>query len=223
MEIERILTESSWRKALINEWDKPYFKQLNEFLEDAYSSKEIVPKKENVFEAFNQCSFDNVKVVILGQDPYPTAGHAHGLCFSVDASLQKFPKSLNNIFKEINSDLDIPVPPNGNLTRWAQQGVLLLNTVLTVEAGKTDSHVGKGWEIFTDSVISLLNEQKENLVFILWGNKAQQKRKMISSKQCVLASPHPSPLSAHRGFFGCKHFSQTNFYLEQHQLAPINW
>lgn len=224
MEIERSLTDSSWRKVLANERDKPYFKQLNEFLEDAYSSREILPKKEIIFEAFNQCSFEDVKVIILGQDPFPTPGHAHGLCFSVEPDVRPKPKSLNNIFQEINSDLGLPIPENGDLRRWAQQGVFLLNTVLTVEAHNSNSHAGKGWEFFTDEVIHQLNEKREHLVFILWGTKAQQKKQLIdTSKHYVLEAPHPSPLSSYRGFFGCQHFSKTNIYLEQHHLKAINW
>jgi uracil-DNA glycosylase len=170
------------------------------------------------------CPIDDLKVVILGQDPYPTKGHAHGLCFSVEPDVKPFPKSLLNIFKEIQLDLGISMPENGNLTRWAEQGVLLLNSVLTVEEGKPDSHKGFGWEKFTDSVIQTINEQKSGVVFMLWGSKAISKEVFIdSSKHLILKAVHPSPLSAYRGFFGCKHFSKTNEFLRMMEQTEIQW
>jgi uracil-DNA glycosylase len=170
------------------------------------------------------CPFDELKVVILGQDPYPTKGHAHGLCFSVEPGVKPFPKSLLNIFKEIQLDLGLPMPENGNLARWAEQGVLLLNSVLTVEEGKPDSHKAFGWEKFTDAVIQTINEQKTGVVFMLWGSKAISKESFIdSSKHLILKSVHPSPLSAYRGFFGCKHFSKTNEFLRMMEQTEIQW
>ncbi len=218
--------EASWHNALKQEFDKDYFKKLTDFVRLAYQQypNAIFPKGSQIFRALDLCPLDKVRVVILGQDPYPTRGHAHGLCFSVEEHVRPFPKSLNNIFKELESDLGIPVPPNGDLARWAEQGVLLLNSVLTVSEGQPDSHAGKGWEMFTDAVIRSVSDQKEGVVYLLWGSKAQKKAEFVDSyKNLVLKSVHPSPLSAHRGFFGCKHFSLTNSYLQSKGKQSINW
>jgi uracil-DNA glycosylase len=215
-----------WQKELESETNKAYFVELMAKVNGFYNEKEVevFPEKSKLFNAFNLCSFEELKVVILGQDPYPTKGHANGLCFSVETNVRPFPKSLNNIFKEIESDLAQPFPENGNLERWAKQGVLLLNAVLTVEEGKADSHKGIGWEQFTDSVIELISEKKENVVFILWGAKAISKSTFIDAKKhLVLTSVHPSPLSAYRGFFGCKHFSKTNAFLGSKGINIIQW
>ena len=215
--------ESSWKEKLQNEFDKDYFKNLVSFVKDEYLTKTVYPPGKLMFNAFEQCPFDQVKVVILGQDPYHEPGQAHGLCFSVNDGVQ-FPPSLQNIFKEINSDLGITPPQTGNLLRWAQQGVLLLNATLTVRAHSAGSHQNKGWETFTDAVIHCIAEQKEHIVFILWGSYAQKKGEFIDkNKHLVLKSPHPSPLSAHRGFFGNKHFSNANNYLTQTGQEPIQW
>jgi uracil-DNA glycosylase len=218
--------ENSWQELLAAEMQKPYFKQLIEFIEQEYLNKQakIFPPENQVFRAFNDCPIDKVKVVILGQDPYPTKGYAHGLCFSVEENVRPFPKSLNNIFKELESDLKIPFPENGSLVRWAKQGVLLLNTVLTVEEGKPESHAKIGWEKFTDATITLLNQHSDGIVYLLWGAKAQEKAALVDPmKNCILKSAHPSPLSAYRGFLGCKHFSQTNSYLVNQGKEKISW
>ena len=216
--------EPSWRKELATEFETPYFKSLVKNVTQAYTRNDVWPKSKDIFNAFDYCTFDNLKVVILGQDPYPTPGHAHGLCFSVEESIKPFPKSLNNIFKEINEDLKIATPENGSLTRWAKQGVLLLNTVLTVNAHDANSHKGFGWQTFTDNVIKMISEQKEGVVFLLWGAQAQKKAELIDSeKHHLLFSVHPSPLSAYRGFFGCKHFSKANDLLISRGHKPINW
>ena len=218
--------EASWKAVLSEEFEKPYFTKLTAQVKDRYAQNKgaVFPKGSEIFRAFELCTFPNTKVVILGQDPYPTRGHAHGLSFSVNDEVKPFPKSLNNIFKEITNDLGNPIPDNGNLARWARQGVLLLNTVLTVEEGKPDSHKGMGWESFTDRVIERLSSEKEHVVFLLWGAKAALKEQWIdSSRHLVLKSVHPSPLSAYRGFFGCKHFSQVNSYLSGNQLPSIEW
>ncbi|MBP6635001.1 MAG: uracil-DNA glycosylase [Paludibacter sp.] len=215
--------EPSWKEALKDEFGKDYFGKLTDFVKTEYSSKQIFPAGSQIFNAFDQCPFDKVKVVIIGQDPYHGPGQAHGLCFSVNDGVP-FPPSLLNIFKEIERDLGIPYPQSGNLTRWAQQGVLLLNATLTVEAHKAGSHQGKGWETFTDAAIRKLATEKQNIVFMLWGSYAQQKGAMIdASKHLVLKSVHPSPLSAYRGFIGCGHFSQANQFLEAKGLDKINW
>jgi len=215
--------ESSWKNVLQTEFDKDYFVQLTEFVRKEYQTTTIFPPAPFIFNAFNTCAFDKVKVVIIGQDPYHSQGQAHGLCFSVNDGVD-FPPSLINIFKEIDRDLAIPMPLSGNLTHWAEQGVLLLNATLTVKAHQAGSHQGKGWEIFTDSVIRILAEKKENLVFMLWGNYAQQKGAVINQhKHLVLKSVHPSPLSAYRGFIGCGHFSAANKYLIQKGLTPVSW
>jgi uracil-DNA glycosylase len=215
--------ETSWKSKLMPEFEKEYFIRLSEFIKDEYQSKTIYPPGSFIFNAFNLCSFQKVKAVIIGQDPYHGPGQAHGLCFSVREGTG-FPPSLINIFKEIESDLGIKRPQNGNLERWAAQGVLLLNATLTVRAHQAGSHQKRGWEQFTDSVISILNEEKENIVFFLWGAYAQKKGESIDrSKHLVLESVHPSPLSASRGFFGNKHFSTCNEYLRSHGIEQINW
>ena len=219
----QVKIEKSWQEVLQVEFDKPYFESLVSFVKQEYASNTIFPPAGQIFNAFNTCPFNNVKVVILGQDPYHGPGQAHGLCFSVNDGIQ-FPPSLQNIFKEITSDLGIPVPKTGNLTRWAEQGVLLLNATLTVRASQAGSHQGKGWEEFTDAVIKTISEKAENVVFILWGSYAIKKKTLINaSKHCILTAPHPSPLSSYRGFFGCKHFSQTNTYLTSKGKTPIEW
>lgn len=219
----QVKIEKSWQEVLQPEFDKPYFESLVGFVKQEYASNTIFPPAGQIFNAFNTCPFNNVKVVILGQDPYHGPGQAHGLCFSVNDGIQ-FPPSLQNIFKEITSDLGIPAPKTGNLTRWAEQGVLLLNATLTVRASQAGSHQGKGWEEFTDAVIKTISEKAENVVFILWGSYAIKKKSLITaSKHCILTAPHPSPLSSYRGFFGCKHFSQTNTYLTSKGKTPIEW
>lgn len=215
--------EKSWKEALQAEFDKPYFAALVDFVKREYATKKVFPPAPLIFNAFDQCPLDEVKVVMLGQDPYHGPGQAHGLCFSVNDGVD-FPPSLVNIFKEIERDLHIPVPSTGNLLRWAKQGVLLLNSTLTVEAHKAGSHQGKGWEIFTDAVIRILSEKRENLVFMLWGSYAQQKGVLINhAKHLVLRSVHPSPLSAYRGFIGCGHFSEANEFLKSKEKLPIQW
>ena len=215
--------EESWKRRLSNEFEEPYFQELTDFVRQEYTTKQIFPPGKLIFHAFEQSPFDKTKVVILGQDPYHGPGQAHGLCFSVPEGID-LPPSLQNIFKEISQDLRLPAPSNGNLDRWAAQGVLLLNATLTVQANRAGSHQNKGWEIFTDRVIRILAEEKEHLVFILWGSFAQKKGEFIDrSRHLVLSSPHPSPLSSYRGFFGNKHFSKTNQYLERHGIKPIQW
>ena len=219
----QVKIEKSWQEVLQPEFDKPYFESLVGFVKHEYASRTIFPPAGQIFSAFNTCPFSDVKVVILGQDPYHGPGQAHGLCFSVNDGIP-FPPSLQNIFKEITSDLGIPAPKTGNLTRWAEQGVLLLNATLTVRASQAGSHQGKGWEEFTDSVIKIISEKAENVVFILWGSYAIKKKALINaSKHCILTAPHPSPLSSYRGFFGCKHFSKTNEYLQSVGKTPIAW
>lgn len=219
----QVKIEKSWQEVLQTEFDKPYFENLVGFVKQEYASNTIFPPAGQIFNAFNTCPFNNVKVVILGQDPYHGPGQAHGLCFSVNDGIQ-FPPSLQNIFKEITADLGIPAPKTGNLTSWAEQGVLLLNATLTVRASQAGSHQGKGWEEFTDAVIKTISEKAENVVFILWGSYAIKKKSLINaSKHCILTAPHPSPLSSYRGFFGCKHFSQTNTYLTSKGKTPIEW
>jgi len=217
---------SSWKEILNDELEKPYYVELTDEVKRLYIAKKdfIFPEESEVYRAFDLCPFDDIKVVILGQDPYPTRGHANGLCFSVEPSVRPFPKSLNNIFKEINDDLGKQIPSNGNLERWAKQGVLLLNTILTVEEGRPDSHKNVGWEKFTDAVIRKINSEKEGIVIMLWGSKAISKEEMIDkSKHFILKSVHPSPLSAYRGFFGCKHFSKSNEFLRMMQKPEIDW
>lgn len=215
--------EESWKARLQEEFDKPYFSQLTAFVRSEYASHTVYPAGSNIFAAFDACPFERVRVVILGQDPYHEPGQAHGLCFSVNDGVQ-FPPSLVNIFKEIASDLGVPMPESGNLMRWARQGVLLLNSTLTVRAHQAGSHQNRGWETFTDAVIHRLATECEHIVFILWGSYAQRKGAFIDrNRHCVLQSPHPSPLSAYRGFFGNKHFSSANAYLVQHGYKPIDW
>jgi uracil-DNA glycosylase len=215
--------EESWKVRLQPEFDKPYFETLTAFVRNEYATHTVYPPAKLIFNAFDQCPFEQVKVVIIGQDPYHEPGQAHGLCFSVNEGVP-FPPSLRNIFTEIASDSGIPVPSNGNLIRWATQGVLLLNATLTVRAHAAASHQNKGWETFTDAVIHRLANEKQHVVFILWGSYAQQKGAFIDpSKHLILKSPHPSPLSAHRGFFGNRHFSKANEYLVQTGQTPIRW
>lgn len=218
-----VTINETWKEQLGAEFDKPYFASLVAFVKSEYKNSTIYPPGKLIFNAFNLCPFDKVKVVILGQDPYHEPGQAHGLCFSVMDNVP-FPPSLQNIFTEIANDLHKPVPASGNLTRWAEQGVLLLNATLTVRAHLAGSHQNKGWETFTDDVIKLLSDRKEHLVFILWGGYAKRKVALIdSSRHLVLTSAHPSPLSAYRGFFGNGHFSKTNEYLATHGMTPIDW
>ena len=215
--------EASWKEQLQDEFEKPYFKQLTEFVRSEYHSQAIYPPAKLIFNAFEQCPFDQVKVVILGQDPYHGPGQAHGLCFSVNDGVD-FPPSLRNIFKEIQADTGATIPTSGNLERWAKQGVLLLNATLTVRAHTAGSHQKKGWEQFTDAVIHLVADRLENVVFILWGNYAISKGEFIDSrKHLILKSVHPSPLSASRGFFGNHQFSTTNKYLLEHGKNPVKW
>ena len=215
--------EQSWKQHLMPEFDKPYFVNLTNFVRDEYRTKTIYPPAKLIFNAFDQCPFEEVEVVIVGQDPYHEPGQAHGLCFSVNDGIE-IPPSLQNIYKEIHDDLGKPIPRSGNLERWARQGVLLLNATLTVQAHRAGSHQGKGWEEFTDAAIRHLANERENLVFILWGAYAQRKGENIdTNRHLVLKSPHPSPLSAHRGFFGNKHFSKANDYLVAHGKKPIDW
>ena len=215
--------EESWKSRLDGEFHKDYFMTLAEFVKEEYRTKTIYPPGSLIFNAFNLCPFDRVKAVIIGQDPYHGPGQAHGLCFSVRDGVG-YPPSLVNIFREIESDLGIPVTRSGNLERWAGRGVLLLNATLTVRAHQAGSHQRKGWEEFTDRVISNLNNEKQHLVFFLWGAYAQKKGESIDrSKHLVLESVHPSPLSASRGFFGNRHFSRCNEYLEQHGIEAVDW
>jgi len=213
----------SWKEILIEEFDAPYFTSLKEFLVKEKKQHTIYPPGNLIFNAFDKTPFDNVKVVILGQDPYHGPGQAHGLCFSVPAGITP-PPSLVNIFKELNNDLSIAIPNHGNLEKWTEQGVFLLNATLTVRANQAGSHQGKGWEQFTDAVIRKISEQKKNVVFLLWGNFARAKKNLIDqSKHLILQAAHPSPLSAFNGFFGCKHFSLANKYLEENGLNPVEW
>ena len=215
--------EESWKKELHDEWSKDYFVRLTNFVRNEYATKQIFPPGRQIFAAFNATPFNEVKVVILGQDPYHDVGQANGLCFSVNDGIQ-FPPSLRNIFQEIHNDVGSPIPQSGDLTRWAKQGVLLLNATLTVEAHKAASHQRQGWEQFTDEVISHLSQHRRNVVFILWGSYAISKRTLINpDKHLILTSVHPSPLSAYRGFFGNKHFSKANNYLIEHGKTPITW
>lgn len=215
--------EESWKAVLQNEFDKPYFAELIRFVKSEYREQRIYPPGNLIFNAFNLCPFNNIRVVIIGQDPYHGPGQAHGLCFSVLPGVE-FPPSLRNIFKEIQQDIGSPIPANGDLTRWATQGVFLLNATLTVRAHLAGSHQRKGWETFTNEVIRIISQQKENVVFLLWGAYAQQKAEIIdSTKHLVLESVHPSPLSASRGFFGNHHFSRANQFLESKGLSPIAW
>ena len=212
-----------WKEKLTNEFEKPYFKELTEFVRGEYSAQTIYPEPKNIFRAFDLTPFDDVKVVILGQDPYHGRGQANGLCFAVNPDVRP-PPSLQNIFKELESDLGPAVSHDTDLSRWAKQGVLLLNATLTVRASSAGSHQGKGWELFTDAAIRKLNEERERIVYILWGNYAKQKGSHIDrAKNCVIESAHPSPFSAHSGFFGSRPFSRANKYLEENGKTPIEW
>lgn len=215
--------EESWKEALHEEFEKPYFARLTQFVRQEYATKEIFPPGKLIFNAFDSCPLNRVKVVIIGQDPYHGIGQANGLCFSVNDGVQ-VPPSLVNIYKEIHREYNTPIPSSGNLQHWAEQGVLLLNATLTVEAHKAGSHQNKGWETFTDAAIKAVVQKKEHVVFMLWGSYAQKKGAFIDPlKHCILTSPHPSPLSAHRGFIGNGHFMSANQYLEQHGMLPIQW
>jgi len=220
----KVNIDNSWKTVLNSEFEKPYFKELVSFVKQEYDTHTCYPKAQNIFETFNLTPFNDVKVVILGQDPYHGPNQANGFCFSVNQNVA-VPPSLVNIYKEINTDLNIPIPAHGNLEHWAKQGVLLLNAVLTVRSHEAASHKNKGWEKFTDAVIKAISEEKENVVFLLWGGYAKKKgAKIDHNKHCILTSGHPSPLSANRGYwFGNKHFSKTNDYLRDHKKSEINW
>lgn len=219
----KVKISESWKTQLENEFMKPYFSELVQFVKNEYQNHKVYPPGKKIFSAFDHCPFDKLRVVIIGQDPYHGPGQANGLCFSVSEGIRK-PPSLLNIFKELKSDLGKNIPESGNLERWADQGVLLLNATLTVRAHAAGSHQNKGWEQFTDAVIRMVSEVKENIVFILWGAYAQRKGEMIDRlKHHVISSAHPSPFAADRGFFGSKPFSRTNAYLEQNGKQPINW
>lgn len=221
--MNQVNIEPSWKEKLQGEFDKPYFDRLIQFVKEEYSSYTCYPPGRMIFNAFNLCPFDSVKVVLIGQDPYHEPGQAHGLCFSVNDGIA-FPPSLRNIFQEIKTDVGTEIPLSGNLTRWAEQGVLLLNATLTVRAHAAGSHQKQGWEEFTDAVIQTISEEKQHVVFILWGSYAQSKAKLIdSTRHCILRSAHPSPLSAYRGFFGNHHFSLCNRYLSENNINPITW
>lgn len=232
---DRVVLHDSWKRVLLGEFDKPYMGKLREFLvAERAGRKAVYPKGGEIFAALDLTPLEEVRVVVIGQDPYHGPNQAHGLCFSVRAGVPE-PPSLLNIFQEINADMRDPDVPGGNpdghlgagdgcLEGWARQGVLLLNAVLTVERGRAGSHAGRGWEMFTDRVVEVLNESREGLVFMLWGSYAQKKGAIVDrQRHCVLTSPHPSPLSAHRGFFGCRHFSKANRYLVSNGQAPIDW
>lgn len=215
--------EESWHTALAEQWEMPYFKTLTDFVRAQYATTTVYPPASKIFAAFDACPFDKVKVVILGQDPYHGPGQANGLCFSVNPGVP-YPPSLINIFKEVSSDTGAAAPADGDLSRWARQGVFMLNSVLTVEQGRAASHASRGWETLTDAAIAALSANREHLVFLLWGSYAINKGKLIDrSKHLVLTSVHPSPLSAHRGFFGNRHFSRANEYLQTHGITPIQW
>ena len=214
---------NEWDEIMAGEFDLPYYKQLREFLKQEYFTKEIYPDMNNIFNAMKHASYSDIKAVILGQDPYHEPGQAHGLCFSVQKGCP-IPPSLQNIYKELNADLGIPPAPHGELYKWADNGVLLLNTVLTVRRGQANSHKGKGWEIFTDDVIKKLNEREKPMVFLLWGANARSKKQFITNpNHLVLEAANPSPLSAYNGFFGCRHFSKCNAFLEAHGIEPVDW
>ena len=214
---------NDWLGPLTPEFKKPYYAKLYRTIREEYTTRQIFPDSEDIFNAFSLTPLSEVKVVILGQDPYHNVGQAHGLCFSVKPEVE-IPPSLVNIYQELNSDLGCYVPDNGYLVKWAKQGVLLLNTVLTVRAHEANSHRGIGWEEFTDAAIRILNEQDRPIVFMLWGRPAQMKKTMLNNpRHLVLEAPHPSPLSAYRGFFGCRHFSRANAFLEDHGRSPIDW
>lgn len=215
--------QNDWLEPLSPEFRKPYYSNLYKKIREEYSTRQIFPPSDEIFTAFELTPLSDVKVVILGQDPYHGDGQAHGLCFSVKPDVET-PPSLVNIYKELNSDLGCYIPNNGYLTKWAKQGVLMLNTVLTVRAHQANSHRGIGWEEFTDAAIRILNEQDHPIVYLLWGKPAQMKKSMLNNpKHLILEAPHPSPLSAYRGFFGCHHFSKTNEFLQENGLEPIDW
>ncbi len=217
------MIDNDWLPVLEPEFRKPYYRELYQFVKQEYQTKQIFPPAEDLFSAFHATPLGKVKVVILGQDPYHEEGQAHGMSFSVRPGIQT-PRSLENIYKELRDDLGCYIPNNGFLEKWAKQGVLLLNTVLTVQAHQAFSHKGKGWEQFTDAVIKAVNEQERPIVFILWGRPAQEKKVLLNNpKHLILESPHPSPLSASRGFFGSRPFSKTNLFLEENGMAPIDW
>ena len=212
-----------WKAVIGEEFSKPYFEELISFVKQEYATSQVFPAGRNIFRAFDKCPFDKVKVVIIGQDPYHGDGQANGLCFSVNEGVP-FPPSLKNIFKEVYDDVGTPIPTSGELDRWAEQGVLLLNSVLTVKAHNAASHAGRGWEIFTDAVVRAIAESKEGVVYMLWGSYAQRKGAIANpQKNLILHSVHPSPLSSYRGFFGCKHFSKANDYLKSIGKEPIAW
>lgn len=212
-----------WKELLSEEFEKPYFQELVGFVRSEYASSTVFPKGRDIFRAFDKCPFDRLKVVIIGQDPYHGEGQANGLCFSVAEGVP-FPPSLQNIFKEVASDTGSAIPQSGELERWAEQGVLLLNAVLTVRAHEAASHAGRGWEQFTDAVVRAIAERKQGVVYMLWGSYAQRKGAIADpTKNCILKAVHPSPLSAYRGFFGCRHFSQANAYLRSIGCEPIRW
>lgn len=212
-----------WKALLAEEFSKPYFEELIRFVKEEYATRRIYPRGSNIFRAFDKCPLDKLKVVIIGQDPYHGPGQAHGLCFSVAEGVPH-PPSLQNIFKEVAADIGTPIPASGNLDRWAEQGVLLLNAVLTVREHEAASHAGKGWEQFTDAVVRKIAERKQGVVYLLWGSYAQRKGAIADPTQnCILKAVHPSPLSAYRGFLGCKHFSKANDYLISTGQTPINW
>ncbi len=219
----KVKIEPSWHHALRSQWDSPQFARLAQFVRSEYATQQVFPPAGRIFAAFDACPFDSVKVVILGQDPYHDVGQATGMCFSVAPGVP-MPPSLVNIFREVNADTGAPVPPDGDLTRWATQGVLLLNATLTVRAHAPASHAGHGWEEFTDEAVRRLNADRDGLVFMLWGSPARRKGAFIDrTRHLVLESPHPSPLSAYRGFFGNRHFSQANAWLAAHGKEPIVW
>ena len=212
-----------WKALLQEEFDKPYFEELTRFVREEYAARQIFPAGRNIFRAFDRCPLSSLKVVIIGQDPYHGEGQANGLCFSVNDGV-RFPPSLQNIFKEIHDDIGSPIPTSGNLDRWAEQGVLLLNAVLTVREHEAASHAGRGWEQFTDAVVRAINAHKEGIVYLLWGSYAQKKGAIADpARNCILKAVHPSPLSVYRGFFGCRHFSRANEYLVAQGKTPIQW
>lgn len=218
------MISNDWLDAINGEFSKPYYRELYQFVKDEYNTKQIFPPADDIFNAFNFTPLSKVKVLLLGQDPYHNINQAHGLSFSVLPEQKEIPPSLKNIYKELHDDLGCYIPNNGYLKKWADQGVLLLNTVLTVRAHQANSHQNKGWEKFTDAIIKAVNEKEEPVVFLLWGRPAQSKISMLDNpKHLILTAPHPSPLSAHRGFFGCKHFSKANDFLVANGQNPIDW
>lgn len=218
------MIDNDWLTCIQDEFKKPYYKELYTFIRQEYNTHVIYPPADDIFNAFHLTPLGEVKVLILGQDPYHGEHQAHGLCFSVLPDQPDLPPSLQNIYKELQDDLGCEIPNNGYLKKWAQQGVLMLNTVLTVRAHQAGSHQGKGWEQFTDAIIQAVNAQDRPIVYLLWGKPAQSKIPMLTNpKHLILKSPHPSPLSAYRGFFGCRHFSQTNEFLKKNGIAPIDW